>query len=155
AQEPGLYRRIRRQVRSHPLISAAAAAVLMAAVTGGIVFKTLGKDDGSGKRLLESIVVRGEGALEKQDWLTLRGAADDLFRQDKAHPKIAFFEKALKDHRDLVEKTEREWSAELDRIRREPQIGRASCRERVENAVGAGALKRKKNSDTTMTMGLI
>jgi serine/threonine protein kinase len=121
AQEPNLYRRVRRQMRQHPILTAAAAAIMMAAISGGVVFKTLGaKDDGSGKRLIESIVTRGEQALQRGDWVTLRGAADDLSRQDKGHPKIPLFEKALTDHRDLVEKTEREWSADLDRIRREP-----------------------------------
>jgi hypothetical protein len=121
AQEPNLYRRIKRKVRQHPLLFGAAAAILIAAITGGIVFKTAGgKDDGSGKRLVESIVIRGEQAIQKGDWGTLAAAADDLSRQDKAHPKIALFEKALKDHRDLVEKTEREWNADLDRVRREP-----------------------------------
>jgi serine/threonine protein kinase len=120
AQEPGLYRRIRRKIRQHPLLSAAAAVVLATGLTGGIMVKTLGKDDGSGKRLIESIVERGDQAIKRQDWVTLRGAADDLARQDKQHAKIALFEAALKDHRDLVEKTERAWSAHLDRIRREP-----------------------------------
>jgi serine/threonine protein kinase len=120
AQEPGLYRRIRRKIRQHPLMSAAAAVVLATGLTGGIMVKTLGKDDGSGKRLIESIVARGDQAIQKQDWMTLRAAADDLTRQDKQHARIPLFEKALKDHRDLVEKTERTWSAHLDRIRREP-----------------------------------
>jgi len=119
AQEPGLYRRIRRKVRQHPLISAATAAVLLAGLSVGVVLKTVGKGD-EGKKLVESIVARGDEAIVKQDWVTLRAAADDLTRQDKQHAKIPLFEKALKDHRDLVEKTERTWSSHLDRIRREP-----------------------------------
>jgi hypothetical protein len=119
AQEPGLYRRIRRKVRQHPLLSAATAAVLLAGLSVGVVLKTVGKGD-EGKKLVESIIARGDEAIVKQDWGTLRAAADDLTRQDKQHAKIPIFEKALKDHRDLVEKTERAWSSHLDRIRREP-----------------------------------
>jgi serine/threonine protein kinase len=119
AQEPGLYRRIRRRIRQHPITSAAVAAVLLAGLSVGVVLKTVDKGD-QGKKLVESIVQRGDQALQKQDWITLRGAADDLSRQEKTHPKIALFEKALKDHRDLVEKTEDEWRKELDRLRGEP-----------------------------------
>jgi serine/threonine protein kinase len=120
AQEPGLYRRIRRKIRQHPLLSAAAAVVLATGLTGGIMVKTLGGKDDSRKQVLESSIARGETAIKQQDWVTLRGAADALASLDKMHPKLAVFERALKDHRDLVEKTERAWSVNLDRIRREP-----------------------------------
>jgi serine/threonine protein kinase len=121
AQEPGLWRRIRRKVRQRPILSGAVAAVFLAAITSYVAVKTTSKqDDGSGMKLIESIAWRGERALNKGDWVTLRAAADDLTRQDRLHPKIAVFEKAIKDHRDLLDRTEREWSANLDRIRREP-----------------------------------
>jgi hypothetical protein len=129
AQEPNLYRRVKRKIRQHPILSAAAAALILAGVTGGIVAKVSArKDDQSGRILVQGILERGASALQRKDdqgkpdpdWAALRVASDDLSRQDKNHAKVAEWEAQLKEHRDLVEKTEREWSADLDRIRREP-----------------------------------
>jgi serine/threonine protein kinase len=121
ATEPNLWRRFRRTVRRHPILSGITAALLFAGVTGSIVAKaTRNPVDNSGKVLLQGIIERGEKDLKDQDWAGLKVETDNLFRQDRTHPKIAAWEKATADHKDLVEKTEREWKAELDRVSREP-----------------------------------
>lgn len=121
AQEPGLWRRIRRKIRQRPIVSAAIAAVMLAAITGFVVSRVnKGSDDVSTKVFIQGVVERGDAALKIGDWAKLGGAVDDLQRQDAAHPKIAEYRKALKDHEELVEKTKRQWSLELDRVRREP-----------------------------------
>jgi hypothetical protein len=121
ATEPNLWRRFRRTVRKHPILSGITAALLFAGVTGSIVAKaTRNPVDMSGKVLLQGILERGEKALKDSDWAALKVETDNLFRQDRTHAKIAVWEKAIADHKELVEKTEREWKAELDRISREP-----------------------------------
>jgi hypothetical protein len=128
AQEPGLYRRIRRTIRRRPILSGALAAILLASVTGAIVAKTTRHPvDTSRQDLIASIITRGDNALKRvvkarpePDWEAVDRAGSDLAGQDRTHPKIAEYAKAYKDHKDLVEKTEREWNLALDRIRREP-----------------------------------
>jgi serine/threonine protein kinase len=128
AQEPNLYRRVRRKVRQHPILSAAAAALILAGVTGGIVARVTKKDgDGSKLELINSAVSRGESALKRTtdgrtnpDWLVVKNAATDLTSLDKNHPKIEVFETALKEYEKLKDKTRLEWRLDLDRIKREP-----------------------------------
>jgi hypothetical protein len=128
AQEPNLYRRIRRKVRQHPILSAAAAALILAGVTGGTVFKAAGKgNDGSKQEFVNSAVARGEGGLKRvtngranPDWLAVKAAASDLAALDKKHPKIEVFETALRDYEKLKDKTRSEWRLDKDRIQREP-----------------------------------
>jgi serine/threonine protein kinase len=121
ATEPNLWRRFRRTVRKHPILSGIAAALIFAGVTGSIVAKaTRNPVDNSGKVLLQGILERGEKALKDSDWSGLKVETDNLFRQDRTHAKIVVWEKAIADHKELVEKTEREWKVELDRVAREP-----------------------------------
>jgi serine/threonine protein kinase len=121
AQEPGLWRRCRRKVRQHPIISGALAAVLLAGLSVGIALKTLRQPvDTSKQDLITGIVARGTDALKAADWPGLKAEADNLSRQDSLHPKIAEFKKALDNHEILVQKTRREWNSDLDRLKREP-----------------------------------
>lgn len=119
AQEPNLYRRVKRKIRQHPILSAAAAALFLAAVTGGLVYKTLNTSDAAIK-VVATIVQRGEEAKAKGDWPALEGAIRDLGAQDSRHAKIPVWEKSVRDYRELVSKVRQEWSAALIRISREP-----------------------------------
>src|SRR5262245_56072734 len=105
AQEPNLYRRIKRKIRQHPHLSGAAAALILAAITGGIVANATAKQtDNSGKILLQGILDRGEAALARKDdqgkpdpdWSALRVESDNLSRQDKNHDKVGEWETKLK-----------------------------------------------------------
>jgi serine/threonine protein kinase len=128
AQEPNLYRRIRRKVRQHPILSAAAAALILAAGTGGIVAKvTANPADNTKQESIARAVARGDAGLKRKtngrlhpDWAAVRSAIDDLTGIDKNHPQIPVFETALKDFEKLKEKTRAEWRLDLDRIKREP-----------------------------------
>ncbi|HVR84121.1 MAG TPA: protein kinase, partial [Planctomycetota bacterium] len=121
ATEPNLWRRFRRMVRKHPIISAAAAAILLAAGTGVVAMRAARGTGGEERGVtIARHVKRGEDALKAKNWTTVKVAADDLATVDKSHPKVAEFLKAIKDHEDLLAKTQREWNAELDRIRRDP-----------------------------------
>ena len=121
ATEPNLWRRFRRSVRRHPIISATAAAILLASATGAIAMRAARGTGGEDRKVaIERSVKRGEDALKARDWVTVKVAADDLMNLEKGHPKVAEFQKALKDHEELLAKTQREWNADLDRIRREP-----------------------------------
>jgi hypothetical protein len=101
---------------------------MLVAVTGGIVAKASAKPiDNTARSSPGHSRARRGGAGRKDekgkldpDWSALRVESDNLSRQDKNHAKVGEWEAKLKDHRDLMEKTEREWSADLDRIRREP-----------------------------------
>jgi hypothetical protein len=46
--------------------------------------------------------------------------ADDLANLDASHPKVVVFRKAVTEHEELLARTNREWNADLDRVRREP-----------------------------------
>jgi hypothetical protein len=121
AQEPGLWRRIRRKVRQHPILSGAVGAVMLAVLSTGIALKTLRQPEDTTKRdYIAGIVDRGTDALKAGDWRGLKSEADNLARQDSLHPKVTEFKKALDDHEILVQKTRREWNADLDRLKLEP-----------------------------------
>jgi hypothetical protein len=93
--------------------------MILAAVTGGIVYKTLNTSDAAVK-VVATIVQRGEEAKAKGDWPALEGAIRDLGAQDSRHAKIPVWEKSVRDYRELVSKVRQEWSAALIRISREP-----------------------------------
>jgi serine/threonine protein kinase len=121
ATEPNLWRRFRRTVRRHPIISAATAAILLAAMTGAIAMRAARGTGGEDRAvLIQRKIAAGEEALASRNWAALRVVADDLSNLDPNHPKISAFRKAFTDHEELVARTNREWNADLDRIRREP-----------------------------------
>jgi len=122
ASEPNLWRRFRRAVRKHPIISATAAAILLAAGTGLVAVKYGNKGDGgeSIRQQIEITLTTGNAALKAGDWARVKAAAETLSNLDKSNPKSGEWIKAVKDHEDLVAKTQRDWNAELDRIRRDP-----------------------------------
>jgi serine/threonine protein kinase len=127
AQEPNLYRRIKRKIRQHPILTAAAAALVLASFTGGIVARVTSKGPDTSKQdSIARAVARGEAGMKRlvngrhdPDWAAVKAAIDDLMGEDKNHPKIAVFENAMKDYEKLKDRTRREWSLDLDRIRRE------------------------------------
>jgi serine/threonine protein kinase len=121
ATEPNLWRRFRRTVRRHPVISAAAAAILLASTTGLIAMRAARGTGGEDRAvLIQRKVTAGEDALASKNWAALRVVADDLANLDANHPKVSAFRKAVTEHEELLARTGREWNADLDRIRREP-----------------------------------
>ncbi|MBV8881425.1 MAG: serine/threonine protein kinase, partial [Planctomycetaceae bacterium] len=122
ASEPNLWRRFRRTVRKHPIISATAAAILLAAGTGAIAVKYGSKGDG-GESLRQQValnVKKGDDAIKAGDWGGVKNAADNLGNLDKGHPKIDEFLKAIRAHDELLAKTQRDWNSQLVRIKNEP-----------------------------------
>jgi len=125
ATEPGLWRRVRRKVRQHPVLSGVAATLLLTSIGAGIVIKAT-RPTGSVlefRKLVEGIVERGTKALNDSDWVTLKGALEDLRVQAPKDEHVAKFAKVLKDHEELVARTRAEWRADLERIKRDPLKG--------------------------------
>ncbi len=121
ATEPNLWRRFRRTVRKHPILSATAAALLLAGTTGAVAMRAARGTGGEDRKVaIERKVKAGEEALKATDWAAVKVIADDLATLEKNHPKVAEFQKAIKDHDELLAKTQREWNGEVARVSREP-----------------------------------
>jgi serine/threonine protein kinase len=122
AQEPGLWRRIRRKVRQHPILTGAAAALLLAVITSTVVGNLVKKPDNTAdlQKIVTDIADRGNQALQEKNWVALKGAADDLRKQNASDARLVNFDKALKEHEELVFRTRMEWKSDVDRIKREP-----------------------------------
>ncbi|HLF92390.1 MAG TPA: serine/threonine-protein kinase, partial [Planctomycetota bacterium] len=118
AQEPGLYRRIRRQVRQHPLLSGGvAAAVLCAAVIGGSLYYTSRTSDTSG---LNQLVAIAQEDLRTSNWAALKTDAENLRKVAPKHSLIAELEKAHADHEAAVQGRRDRWTAGVRRLAGEP-----------------------------------
>ncbi|HZE96819.1 MAG TPA: serine/threonine-protein kinase, partial [Planctomycetota bacterium] len=124
ASEPNLWRRFRRTVRAHPIISAAAGAILLAAGTGLVAVKYGNKGDGgeSIRQQIELSIKTGEDAIKSKDWVRVKVAADNLGNLDKRNPKIDEWLKAIREHDEMLAKSQRDWNSALERIRREPLV---------------------------------
>jgi serine/threonine protein kinase len=126
ASEPNLWRRFRRTVRAHPIISATAAAIILAAGTGIVAVKSASGGEDR-KIAIERKIKDGDVALKAKDWTRVKVITDDLTNLDKGHPKVGEYQAALaahdkevKEREAMLAKTSREWNAELDRLRLEP-----------------------------------
>ncbi len=117
AQEPGLYRRVRRKVRQHPLLSGGiAAAVLCAGVIGGSLYYTARRADTSG---VEQLVSIAREHLAASNWSALETDAENLRKVDPGHPLIAEIEKAMTGHEADLERRRQAWAAGVARLRQE------------------------------------
>ncbi len=110
AQEPGFWRRVRRQMRQHPLITgAAAAAVLCLGVILGAFYYT-SKIDTSGLDKLEAIAREHLGA---KDWAAMKADSDNLRRIKPKHGLIQEIDKALAAHETDLKNRRIRWEAGL------------------------------------------
>jgi len=122
ASEPNLWRRFRRAVRKHPIISATAAAILLAAGTGLVAVKYGNKGDG-GESIRQQIALNiknGDDAVKAGKWNVVKNAADNLGNLDNRHPKIDEYLKAIRAHDDLLAKTTRDWEFQMTRLKNDP-----------------------------------
>jgi serine/threonine protein kinase len=112
AQEPGLWRRFRRQIRQHPLISGSvAASILCAGVIGGALYYTSKVDTGLGK--IEAIA---REHLAAKDWAAMKNDADSLRRVKPRHPLIAELESAVAAHETDLKNRRDVWDAGLKKL---------------------------------------
>lgn len=126
ASEPNLWRRFRRTVRAHPIISAAAAAIILAAGTGVVAVKSA--SGGEDKKVaIERKVKDGDEALKRKEWAKLGIITNDIINLDKGHPKVGEYQAAMakhdkevKEYEANLEKTRKEWNNEIERLRNEP-----------------------------------
>ena len=122
ASEPNLWRRFRRAVRKHPIMSATAAAILLAAGTGLVAVKYGNKGDG-GESIRQQIALNiknGDEAIKAGKWTVVKNAADNLGNLDNRHPKIDEYLKAIRAHDDLLAKTTRDWEFQMTRLKNDP-----------------------------------
>ncbi len=113
AQEPSLYRRLRRAMRQHPLVTGAIAAVLLCGIAIGAVLKYAPKTDNTARLQLEAAA---EEHLKASDWATMKGDAENLRRLDAKHPLAAKIEKALAAHAADQDARRRAWAAGIGRL---------------------------------------
>jgi serine/threonine protein kinase len=119
AQEPGLYRRIRRKIRQHPLISGGVAATILCAgvIAGSLYYTASRRTDESG---LNQLVAIAEEHLKKSDWAALRTDAENLRKLAPKHRLIAELEKAAAGHEADLRQRREAWTAALKRLAVEP-----------------------------------
>jgi serine/threonine protein kinase len=115
AQEPGLYRRIRRKVRQHPLLSGGiAAAVLCAGVIVGALHYASKRAGGN-----DQLVAIAREHLSASNWGALGTDVENLRKVDPKHPLIAEIEGAMKAHAAELARKRAEWAAGLARLPQE------------------------------------
>ncbi|HYF01297.1 MAG TPA: protein kinase [Planctomycetota bacterium] len=114
AQEPGLYRRIRRKIRQHPLVSGlSAAALLCAAVITGALWYTARKGNAN---VLEPLVATAREHLGASDWAALRTDAENIRKVDPRHPLVAQIENILAAREADLARRRDAWAAGVARV---------------------------------------
>lgn len=113
AQEPSLYRRLRRGMRQHPLVTGAIAAVLCCGIAIGGVLKFIPRTDNSALLQLESAA---EEHLKASDWAAMKVDAGNLRALNEKHPLAARIDKALAAHAADLAARRKAWSEGLARL---------------------------------------
>ncbi|HEX7897450.1 MAG TPA: serine/threonine-protein kinase [Planctomycetota bacterium] len=113
AQEPSLYRRIRRGLRQHPLLSAAAAALILCSVAVGAVLKFAPRTD---RTAIVQIENAAEEHLKANNWAAMKADAENLRRLDKSHPLADRIEKKLAEHAADLARRRQTWTSGLSKL---------------------------------------
>lgn len=116
AQEPGLRRRVTRWVRSHPLVTGGATALVLSMLLVYSLLRGPAAADPAGVT-----ATRARRLLSAGEWGAFRAAVSDLQSQSPDHPDLGGFLRHMDEHDRRHEEARRRWESALERLRTDPE----------------------------------